>query len=62
MVGSAMMVVSGWSLMPGELLLRKWIELELEVRFMMTTGHLEKKKRENGLFHYIMSSDAKMKD
>lgn len=41
----AMMVVSGWSLIPGELLVRKLIESELEVRFMMTNGHLEEKRR-----------------
>lgn len=42
MAGSNM-VVSDGSFTPGELLVRKWTGVEVEVMFMMTNGHLEEK-------------------
>lgn len=37
------MMVSDWSLIPGEPLVRKWIGVELEVIFTMAYGQLEGK-------------------
>lgn len=46
MADSAIVVLPGWSLILGELLPSKCIESELEIRFIMTNGHLEEKRNE----------------
>lgn len=46
MAGSAMMAGLDWSLIPGELLVRKWIGSELEVEFMVTNGCLEERRKQ----------------
>lgn len=46
MADMAVVVLFGWSLILGEILLKKCTESEPEVRLIITNGHLEEKRNE----------------